>query len=334
MRKPFYMKKCKAWYVWHNGKQVRLSHDKEEAFQTYHELKSQNAPISNSDTVASLLNAYLEWCSQNRSEKTYDWYRLFLSSFARFVGATQRISDLKPFHVTKWLAANDWSNTTQHNVTRALKRAFNWARREGRLSHNPIQAAQTAAPERREIVLSPDEYDLVYSVASDDAFRDYLTILHETGCRPQEAKAIEARHCQLDISRIVFPAKESKGKRFPRVIYLTEAAHQLVERLCEQFPEGPILRNADGEPWHRNAVRCRFRRMNTKLGKKRIDGLCATVVRHSFATEGLKNGVDPVTLAVLMGHADASMLAKTYQHLAADPTFLSSAMKRARSQDD
>ncbi len=51
--------------------------------------------------------------------------------------------------------------------------------------------------------------------------------------------------------------------------------------------------------------------MNQK--KVDIDGLCAYGIRHSFATEGLKNGVDSVALAVIMGHADVSMIARTYQ---------------------
>jgi hypothetical protein len=33
-----------------------------------------------------------------------------------------------------------------------------------------------------------------------------------------------------------------------------------------------------------------------------------------------------------MGHADASMIAKVYQHLASDPTFLRDAAQRAMAQ--
>ena len=46
------------------------------------------------------------------------------------------------------------------------------------------------------------------------------------------------------------------------------------------------------------------------------------IVRHSFATHALERGVDSVTVAVLMGHSDPSMLAKVYQHLTQNPTFL------------
>lgn len=51
--------------------------------------------------------------------------------------------------------------------------------------------------------------------------------------------------------------------------------------------------------------------------------------RHSWATRALQRGVDPLTVAILMGHRDPSMLAKVYQHLAHDPEFLRQAAAKA-----
>ena len=81
MRKPFFKKSHNAWYVHHQGRMIRLSDDKETAFQMYHELKASQAPVASTDSVVGLLNCHLEWCQKNRAETTYDWYREFLSSF-------------------------------------------------------------------------------------------------------------------------------------------------------------------------------------------------------------------------------------------------------------
>ena len=35
---------------------------------------------------------------------------------------------------------------------------------------------------------------------------------------------VEKRHVELQLNRIVFPASESKGKEYPRVIYMNEVA--------------------------------------------------------------------------------------------------------------
>jgi integrase len=42
-------------------------------------------------------------------------------------------------------------------------------------------------------------------------------------------------------------------------------------------------------------------------------------LRHSWATNALQNGVDALTVAILMGHEDPSTLAKVYQHLSLNP---------------
>ncbi|MCA9049836.1 MAG: hypothetical protein KDA89_13970 [Planctomycetaceae bacterium] len=86
MRKPFFKKTHNAWYVHHQGRMVRLGTKREEAFQAYHELKASQAPASQADSVASLAECFLEWCRKNRSPRTYEWYKEFLSSFVKSIG--------------------------------------------------------------------------------------------------------------------------------------------------------------------------------------------------------------------------------------------------------
>lgn len=45
-------------------------------------------------------------------------------------------------------------------------------------------------------------------------------------------------------------------------------------------------------------------------------------LRHSWATNVMKRGVDALTVAILMGYKDPSQLAKTYQHLGHNPTHM------------
>lgn len=52
-------------------------------------------------------------------------------------------------------------------------------------------------------------------------------------------------------------------------------------------------------------------------------------LRHSWATNALRKGVDPLTVAILMGHKDPSMLARVYQHLAHSPEHMLGQAKRA-----
>ena len=52
--------------------------------------------------------------------------------------------------------------------------------------------------------------------------------------------------------------------------------------------------------------------------------------RKGYATEALKNGVDTVTVAHLLGHADASMISRVYAKVQQDPRFMAEAARRAK----
>jgi integrase len=62
-----------------------------------------------------------------------------------------------------------------------------------------------------------------------------------------------------------------------------------------------------------------------KLGTK----YALTAIRHSFATRLLEAGVDHITVAALLGHADATMLARVYQHVGEKTDFLRAELLRA-----
>jgi hypothetical protein len=63
---------------------------------------------------------------------------------------------------------------------------------------------------------------------------------------------------QLDQARWVFPKKQAKGRRKPSVVYLTDTALEITRRLVEAYPQGPLFRNSDGEPWRRWSINCAF----------------------------------------------------------------------------
>jgi integrase len=52
--------------------------------------------------------------------------------------------------------------------------------------------------------------------------------------------------------------------------------------------------------------------------------------RKGYATEALKNGVDTVTVAHLLGHSDAGMVSRVYAKVQQDPKFMAEAARRAK----
>ena len=328
--KPFFRSFTQTWYVQLGSKQINLGPDKEAAWDQYHDLMaSRRALASVVLTAADFFEAYLEWVQENRAPATYDHARHYLTSFCTSIGKRKQLRHLTADNVLDWLSAHsNWSSTTQSDALSHLNRAFHWGIRKRLLRTSPVAELEIKPRrQRREVVYSPEQWDRVLAHVEDECFRDILTFLWETGCRPIEARRLEARHIDLTNDLAVLQPSETKTKQV-RVIFLTDAAKAICQRLCERTPIGPIFRNSRGNPWTKDAIKCRFSRIKESAG---LPGLCAYGIRHSFATEGLKNGVDSVALAVIMGHADVSMIARTYQHLAKDVRYLKEQAKKART---
>jgi integrase/recombinase XerC len=313
--KPFYRRQTGSWYVQVGKQQIPLGRDEKQAWIKYHALMVGNQEPRPEMPVASLLDDFLEWSSNNQARATYEWYRKYLQSFSDHCGKL-RVCDLKTYHVTRWIDAR-WrqgkrrpiNDGTRRNAIRAVKRVFSWAVKSDILERSPVRNIEMPPAGSREIYITPEQWAAFLEAVPESPFRDFVQFLRWTGARPQEARIVEARH--LDGKGIVLDRIESKGKKRRRVIPLTIRAHLLVKRLAEKWPEGAIFRNEDGVAWTNDAVNCAFDRFEKKLAFK----VYAYAIRHTFITDMLVAGIDPVKLAEIVGHRDLKMIHSVYQHL-------------------
>lgn len=318
--KPWFRPSRGLWYVTFEGRQHNLGADRDAAFLHYKELITRpKEVVTCGDSLLVLFDAFLEWTNKNRALGTYDWYHDRLKWFAQFTPVDRSFevkklltNELKPYHVQKWIDSKECSDGHKRGCITAVKRAMSWAEKMGYIDRNPIARMEKPSPGRRDVVIrEPEFHKLLAHYQHDDDFRDLLVTAWETGARPQELLRVETRHIELKKSRWVFPKEEAKGKRKTRVVYLTDKALEITKRRSEQWSDGPIFRNMITTPWKRNAVNCRFRRLEKHIGKR----LCLYHFRHSFATRMIESGVDTLVVAALMGHSDLSMLGRTYAHL-------------------
>jgi integrase len=384
--KPWF-RKSRGWFVTIRGKQHNLGRDKKAAFQEYYRLmqRSPERQRVSGASMAAIIDDFLEYLSKNRAPDTYRWYRDLLQKFIAF-HADLRVDDIRPFHVQRWVDGYPHlSKTSRRNHMRSVKRCVKWAVTQGYVDRNPLQLLSIPTGERKEVLVTEDEYERVLQFARPDSLRDLLTTTWETGCRPQESLRVEARHVDVPNQRWVIPPSEAKGEKMTRIVYLTDKAFEITWRLMRRYPVGALFRNAQGDAWTSDSVNCAIDRIRVRMGKdalqrtgqsvaevdidefikslkptriengvrrkktdrelrceakvKLTNRLAASLVpryslyayRHSFATHALQRGVDSVTVAVLMGHTDPSMLAKVYQHLTQNPTFMLDQAKRARA---
>ena len=268
--KPFFRKPRGLWYVQIDGRQISLGPDREEAFRQYHQLMRTpilKLPAALNPLVVELADSFLDWVQKERAPDTFEWYRYRLQRFCERY-PDLKTTDLRPFHVQQWVDSYlALSRSSRRNYVRTVKACLGWAIKQGYVDKNPIAHMPVPSAEHREVTISQDEYQRLLELAPDAAFRDLLIVTWETGCRPQESLRAEARHIDLKRKRWVFPKSEAKGKRQPRVVYLTEIALEITARLMEQSPEGLIFRNSRGVPWTTDAVNCCFGRVQFRMGK-------------------------------------------------------------------
>lgn len=122
--------------------------------------------------------------------------------------------------------------------------AFNWAEGEGPLASNPLRKVKKPPQTCRERILTGEERQEVMAAIRDQAFRDFVFAMQETGCRPSEVARVSAPHVNLEVGVWVFADhKTVKKTGKPRIVYLTPAMVELTKCLMAEHPDGPLFRS-------------------------------------------------------------------------------------------
>ncbi len=272
--------------------------------------------MENSISVDALFSKYLAWCKTNRSPRSLEWYENYISKFLRHLGDNTAIPalELKPYHIVEWIDSEgtEWGDNYKGGAIIAIKRIYNWAEELGYVDSNPVKKLKKPQSKRRESHMTPVDFQrLVGCLSSDDPFREFITFMWHTGCRPQEARHIEPRHVDLERKCVIIPKEEAKGKRKARIIHLNDTALAIIQRGMESTLSAKVLNNSRGKPWTKYSICNRMYRLSKLIDRK----LCSYDCRHGWATRKLIQGYDHLTIAALMGHTDGSMLAKVYSHI-------------------
>jgi len=339
---PWYRTSVDAWYVTIHGSQVRLANgakSRDEAYAAFYRIMAKDEAakrIQETFPLCALADMFLDAIKKASEPATFDYFLRFLKGtetnpgFVVFAGIHTASASIKPGHVTQWLDSKSWGNSTRSLAIRTVKRMFNWAFESGYLEASPIAALKLPRSLIREDVLTNVQADAIFSRCQDRQFRDLLTALRETGCRPKEIWTLTAAGVSLDDRtwRVINKTRKKTGLTH-RTVYLTDTMVELSKRLAEKHPEGPIFRNTLGRPWRKKSINHRFMRLREKMayGPECV----AYAYRHLYITDALERGVPPATLAELVGHTDMKMIMRVYNKLKHRTEHLREAAKSARS---
>jgi integrase len=318
---PWYRKGKKCWYFWQDGRQIRLAPDKEEALRLWHEIQADPEPRDeeSGETVSVAVDRYLVEVAGLLKPETVLRKRRLLGRFKADMGGRLTTS-VTVKEVQGWLAGHKgWNPSTRRLAGQMLSALFRWCGR-------PLEGLRLPPPRSRgaETLVDPDAHARLLE-AAPPCYRDALTVLHATGCRPGELCRAEAGH--LHSQALVLTEHKTDETGRARVILLPPAALDVVSRLAGLYPAGKLFRTTKGKPLDADRLRNWVFKTRRRLGLPRV---MPYSYRHTLATDALVAGVPDAQVAEILGHTGTRTLHFHYAHLVAKTHALRGALDRVR----
>ena len=307
------------WYCQHDRRKVFLAPGtatKTEANRALFALlaaprrseKAQKAQPA--DTLGSVIRWWLARLAEqvkdgSRKPATLEVHTSLLRSADAAMGKIP-VTDLRETDVRAWVNGAGWNQTSRATAVAKLLACLNWAVRTRLIPANPIHSIERPRELVRARVVTPAEADeLRAAIKPADPLKDLYDFIRWTGCRQIEARSLTAAMVRPD-GTVEVPTKRTKTGRDTRTIVLSPEAEQLVRRLAQEHPDGPVFRTEQGRPWQRGRITQRFRDLVAAAGVPK--GAGAHGLRHCLTSDLLAAGVPPSTAAALLGNSTAVLL--------------------------
>ena len=222
------------------------------------------------------------------------------------------------------------SNSMVRSVHMLLHEAMDGAVREGLVPCNPTKGATIPKMEYKEkkVLLKSQIETLIQAVDSDEIWRDFFKTELMTGMRRGEICGLRWEDFDeaagtLHVRRsaryengqpIIGETKTNEGNRkmiLPRGVVELLAGRRK-SSLTEWIFPNPLKPECPMNP------QSAYRRLKKLLGEANLPDITFHELRHTFATQAASNGIDPRTLAGILGHTKASFTLDTYTHITTD----------------
>lgn len=291
-------------------------------------------PGSDASPLHRLLDDYLVSCrARGLSARTidgaygYPLWRVFLP-FCDAEGITEpeQITPRVLDRLSAKLLENDsqrgrpMSKHTVHSYMRAINHFLGWAGREGEQVRAKAQLPRL--PKQLVDVLSREEVQAMEDAAQAERDKIIVRTLADTGIRVGELVALRPSDLQVQ-GRNQYLKIRGKGSR-ERLVPLPPALYRRLRRYADR--SRPDDTNSDRLFLAlRRSPLGTFDALTTSGVSQLLRALAITadikkrvhphLLRHSFATWALTRGMNPLTLAQILGHSSLVMIQNVYAHL-------------------
>ena len=237
--------------------------------------------------------------ARNLSKATIEAYRWGLS----YIGTPELPTEPEEIERILAYASGRLSQESVHNVHRYLGMFFRWANKRLGVPDPTVDVAAPRHPQLLPRALSGEDVRTLLDSCPTGRGRLLVLVPLDTGLRLSEVAALR----KSDLAETVrVLGKGSKVREIP-------FSPDLVSQLRGLGDGRHIWMADDGAPLSRAGVKTAYRRLFAVSGVR--GG--AHSLRHTFATEYLRNGGDLYRLSRIMGHS-STRITERYLHLIVD----------------
>ena len=311
------------YYLWYEdelGRKHKVSTRstlKAEAIKFLREFKVSLVRTHKDKSLAEFVTEFLAFAEATYSPKTTDIYRRAFGILKKQTGDLT-LQNVTPRHIDQYKVSRLGSNIKPVSVNielRALKAAFNVARRWKLISENPCEGvAQMSTQEEPPIFFTPSDFEMLLGAINQEWLRDMVVFAVLTGLRRGELCNL---HWQdVDITRRVVQIRSSatfktkQGKR--RVVALNNAACLLMQSRKEHSATDYVF-TINGQRIHDDHASKLFKRA-VRAAKLSDQRLHFHSLRHTFASLLVQNGASLFQVQALLGHTNPR-ITQVYAHL-------------------
>jgi integrase/recombinase XerD len=262
----------------------------------------------------TLINVFLPWCARHDIAVIEQLTQKVLDQFTTDLLAT-------PSKRGKQLSTH-----TVHHYVRVVRQFLKWCHVEDETVDSKPRLPEL--PQRALEVLSRDEIERLELAAPTERDKLIIRLLADTGIRVGELCGLEPASIISGADQRAFLKILGKGPRNRLVPMAPKLARRLetYQRFRPADAQGSHIflaarRDASGKyaPLTTSGVLQLLRGAADRAGLTRR--VHPHLLRHSFAAEALRRGMNPVQLAQLLGHSGLRMIEQVYAQLTADDGF-------------
>lgn len=270
-------------------------------------------------TLAQASEAFRLRCqAQNLSAGTLVWYRENLKRWTRFLDSqgVTLAKDVTPNLIRLSFEDMSGRGVSRNTIARTyggLRCFFGFLSRERMIPQNPFQLVEKPRMEKKLVKpLSMDQARLLLAAIktkrwTDHNLRTIMVLVLDTGLRVSEVTSLRRDQVDFHAGVLRVMGKGAKEREVPFGVTAKQALWSYIARRGEIPGQDLLFVNRYGGKLCRYWVEKSLRNLGRAVG---IEGVRVSphTLRHTFATQYIKNGGDAFSLQKILGHSTLDMV--------------------------